>query len=367
MQLGITPRLAGAGMIAFALVAASCGDPADRPGTVGEPAADVRGRHDVVRPRLLIAQAQFHEVLEPNGETVITPGPARLTIATRADAGWTTEIVEDADGNVFHKAVGFGASRSGSEIVTISGNAEPAPAYLKRWRRGLDRWEPEVLASMTFGHRHNRFRDVEIGDLVGDEELELAVATHDDGVVAVVRRGEDARWTVDVLDRSPATFVHEIELGDLDGDGRLEIYATPTAPNRMDRGRQPGKVIQYRRSGDGWNASPVAVFDDRHAKEIVVADMDGLGRPDLFAAVEPPADPAVGEVRRTTIVRYRLDGGDWRGQPVAEIPAPACRSLTVGDVDGDGRREMIAGCGRTGLWMLQPHGAEWRGGQSADA
>ena len=45
------------------------------------------------------------------------------------------------------------------------------------------------------------------------------------GVIAVVsHRGDD--WQARELYREPSTFVHEIELGDLDGDGVLEVYAT---------------------------------------------------------------------------------------------------------------------------------------------
>ena len=40
-------------------------------------------------------------------------------------------------------------------------------------------------------------------------------------------------------------FVHEIEIGDVDGDGVLEVYATPSEPNRLDGKPQSGVVVRY--------------------------------------------------------------------------------------------------------------------------
>ena len=78
----------------------------------------------------------------------------------------------------------------------------------------------------------------------------------------------------DELDALPDTFVHEIEIGDLDADGALEVYATPSEPNRLDGTPQSGEVVRYvpsRKEG----RHVVAALGDRHAKEILVDDVDG--------------------------------------------------------------------------------------------
>ena len=338
----------------------SCSDPRPTQGRSERAVVAMGETGPTSRPRLLIAQAQFDEKVDSAGETEITPGPARLTIAHLGEAGWTHEVVEDPESNVFHKAVAFGSFGETAEVLTIAGNAAPAPALLKLWHRGPIGWRSEVLVSATFGGNFNRFRDIEIGDLDGDGVLEFVVATHDNGVVAVMRRDSDQQWKSTVIDRAAATFVHEIELGDLDGDGVLEIYATPTAPNRMDQGTQPGRIVEYRLSNAGWSPAVVAAFDNRHAKEILIADVEGDGRDHLYAAVEPLAATSSGGARYTELVRFHRVESDWRVSTVARIPAPSCRSLVVGDVDGDGSSEMIAGCGRTGLWMLRPQEAGWQ-------
>jgi hypothetical protein len=340
-------------MVLLAALALACGDSPPAPPVDDGPAAP-----PAEVPALLIAQAQFDESPDGSGQVVITPGAAKLTIATRSGDGWRAEVVEDPDSNVFHKAMWFEQRDRPPGILTIAGNPAPAPALIKLWRRDPAGWRAAALAEATFGNRFNRFRDVEAGDLDGDGQPELVVATHDTGVVAVLRFGDGA-WTSEALDRSAATFVHEVELGDLDGDGRLEIYATPTAPNRLDRGVQPGRIVEYSPTAAGWTAVPVEVFDDRHAKEIMVADVDGDGRPELLAAVETAA-PAGDSGLEVSIVRFDRTAAGWSSSRVADVPARGCRSLVAGDVDGDGRSEVVAGCGRSGLWLLEPGDPPWR-------
>ena len=118
----------------------------------------------------------------------------------------------------------------------------------------------------------------------------------------------------------------------------------------------------YSFDGAGWVPSQVAAFADRHAKEILAIDLEGAGRIDLFAAIEPPRaiaerpDPTPPMV---SITRYRWDGGAWLTAEVATIPAESCRFLRAGDVDGDRRRELVAACGNSGLWLLRPGAGGW--------
>jgi hypothetical protein len=99
-------------------------------------------------------------------------------------------------------------------------------AALKLWRPGL---EPQVLWKADFGGRFSRLRDAEVADVLGDGVPTLVVATHDQGVVALVRPDGAGGFSAKEIDRQADTFVHEVEVGDLDGDGVLEVYATPAA------------------------------------------------------------------------------------------------------------------------------------------
>ena len=273
------------------------------------------------------------------------PLPARLGILTQTAEGWTHRYIEDPDSNVFHKAMAYGPEGAPSGVLTLGGTA----AVVKLWGAN---GEPTTLWEEDFGGAFSRMRDAEVGDIYGDGSAAIAVATHDQGVVAVIRPDGAGGFSVHELDRQPETIVHEIELGDLDGDGVLEVYATPTAPNQVDGTPQPGKVVRYVPAA-GEGRVEVADLGRRHAKEILVDDIDGDGRDELYVSVEAVSGGQV-EIRR-----YLAGTDPAAGQTVATFDDQLTRFLTVGDIDGDGNKEMVAATSRRGLWLLRPGAGEW--------
>jgi hypothetical protein len=311
------------------------------------PAAAVRAQAEVEAasttpddlPRGLLLSLSPFEV-SPEGKVLPKPTAARLEILTREGGAWKVRAITDPDSNVFHKAIAFDGG-----ILTLGGTA----AALKLWRpdaSGTD-FTAETLWTKDFGGRFSRMRDAEVADLDGDGRPDLAVATHDQGVVAIVKQGAGGAWEVEEIDHEKDTFVHEIEVGDLDGDGVVEVYATPSEPNRLDGTPQPGKVTRYV-PAKGEGRVVVADLGDRHAKEILVADVDGDGRDELYVAVEAVSGGRV-EIRR-----YDAETPPTGGAVVAELDDTQTRFLTAGDVDGDGGREMVAAGMKSGLWLLRP-------------
>ena len=234
---------------------------------------------------------------------------------------------------------------------------------MKVWRRTADGWKGELLWSEGFGGKFNRFRDVEIGDVTGDGKADIVVATHDQGVVAVLQ-SEAGGWKPTVIDEKPDTFVHEIEIGDVDGDGQNEIFATPSAPNKADGTPQPGWVVMYKFDVQSFNRTEIAHWDGRHAKEILVADVRGTENPCLYTVLEA----TLGKYNMPTqdeqveISEYCFDGSDKppEGVLIATLPDVQCRFLNAGDVDGDGHAELIASGFKSGLWMIKPGQPEWK-------
>jgi len=242
-------------------------------------------------------------------------------------------------------------------ILTVGGMG----AAVKLWRRQGGEWRAETLWQAEVGGERNRMREVEVADLFGDGRPALAVATHDQGVVAVLRQQADGTWSTQELDREANTWVHEVEVGDLDGDGTLEIYATPSEPNELGGREQRGTVVRYVPRTNG-RRTVVADLGSRHAKEIWVGDVDGDGRDELYVAVEALATG--GAIQEPVeIRRYDHDTPPDQGAVIARIEGERLmRFLTVGDLDGDGKREMVAAGFSQGLWLLRPGRdprAEW--------
>jgi hypothetical protein len=100
--------------------------------------------------------------------------------------------------------------------------------------------------------------------------------------------------------------------------------------------------------GTGQGRAVVAELGDRHAKEILAGDVDGDGRDELYVSVEAVAGG------RVEILRFDADTAPAAGMVIASLDDKLCRFLTAGDIDGDGHREMVAAGHKSGLWLLRP-------------
>ncbi|MBC7170790.1 MAG: VCBS repeat-containing protein, partial [Polyangiaceae bacterium] len=199
-------------------------------------------------------------------------------------------------------------------------------------------------------------RDAEVADIYGDGNPAIVVATHDQGVVAALRPRANGEHEVIRLDAMPNTFIHEIEIGDLNGNGTLEVYATPSEPNRLGVDSQHGEVVRYVPK-DGEGRVVVADLGNRHAKEIYVGDVDGDGRDELYVAVEAltsGSGPSLRVIEPVEIRRYDEGTAPDARVVIATLDDRFCRFLTAGDVDGDGKRELVAAGFRSGVWLLRP-------------
>ena len=278
-------------------------------------------------------------VLE-SGPSGPVPQPAQLGILTNDGNGWSYRSIEDDDSNVFHKAMSFTPTGGEPGLLTAAGTR----AMVKIWHPD---GSSETLWEKDFGGKFSRMRDIETADVNGDGVIDIVVATHDQGVVAVLYGDSSGGFAVEELDAEPNTFVHEIEVGDLNGEGVPEIYATPSLPNKLDGTPQPGLVTRYV-PGLDEGRTVVADLGDRHAKEILVEDVDGDGIDELYVSVEAVAGG------RVEILRFDAGTDPTQGELITSLDDSLTRFLTAGDVDGDGIKEMVAAASKSGLWLLRP-------------
>jgi len=309
---------------------------------------------------LLLAQAWFENQTDPEtGDKKPIPAPARLTLIRGTGESWSVETLDDPESNVFHKALPLSRPDGSTALLTIGANK----ARLKTWVRGDAGWQATTIWAPTFGGEQERLRDLEIGDVTGDGRDDAVIATHDLGVVAVVEIPDEGDWRVHEVDRTEERiFVHEIEIGDVDGDGRAEFFATPSAPNVLDGTPQPGAIVGYRYRDGSSARFEVASFLGAHVKEILVADLEGRGTADLYAAIEPERKKVGDKVQASDpliIRRYRWEDGKVTETDMATFRDEQCRFLTYGDLTGDGKLELVASTMTAGIYMLRQGEGGW--------
>ena len=300
-------------------------------------------------PTLVLAQAWF--LKDEQGKS--QPGPARLEIWRRSPAGWFSSLLEDEESNVFHKTI-IGDDRS---ILTIGAMG----AKLKRWvfDGEAKSWSQTTLWSQSWGGKFDRLRDIEVGDVDGDGADEYVIATHDYGVIAVYNPATDGgEPEIIEMDKKADTFVHEIEIGDIEGDGKLEFFATPSDRNKSGVS-QHGEVVMYKWDGKAYARSVVDPGEGTHAKEILAADIDGDGKSELFSVQEAVLENKK-MVKPVTIRQYTRNAeGSFSFTEIAQIEDKMTRFIIAEDFDGDGQKELIAAAKKTGLYRITKDGDKW--------
>jgi hypothetical protein len=163
-------------------------------------------------------------------------------------------------------------------------------------------------------------RGLALGDLNGDGNLDVAVANSASASVSVLLGNGDGTFG----ERSNlVTGVDPgaVALADLDGDGALDLVTL----NRGDN-NPPGTLSILRGNGDGTFGTHVEVTTDGSPVALRVGDVDGDAVPDLVVATTDPDQLVVLHGR-----------GDGTFGPNFDVPLPGQpAALGLGDFDGDG-------------------------------
>ena len=186
------------------------------------------------------------------------------------------------------------------------------------------------------------------GDLNGDGHIDLVTIAsgfrlpfpfgtplNQNGLFVLLGNGDGsfragASYLTDGLPNS--TRLSSVALADLNGDGRLDIAA---ARNFNFTGDRVDDTVVLLGAGDG-SFGPAATYDGAaEARQLGVADLNGDGVPDLVIN-EATVDPDKAGVN------VLLGVGDGSFGRKSTYYAGDTRAFAVGDLDGDGKSDVLA-------------------------
>jgi len=192
-------------------------------------------------------------------------------------------------------------------------------------------------------------RSIALGDLDGDGADEIVVGTRPSGAVLVLDAGPTGyiATTIDREQYGIGTTnTREVLVADVDSDGALEILVATARASAENWQATPGSIFLYRRSPDGWDRILIDDHGGRtHTRMVAVADVknDGVNRilSSAVGVVQPGStliDPEP-ELRM-----YTLTGSRAVCQPIGTLENMIkSRSFAAGDIDGHGRIAFVVG------------------------
>ncbi len=161
-----------------------------------------------------------------------------------------------------------------------------------------------------------------VGDLNGDGFPDIAVANADAGSVSIYFQSaaSPGTFTAGPILTMPGRVPLDVAVGDLDGDGRMDIAVAASGANNV--------LVFYQTATAGTfsAATPVAVNGDPQA--VSIGDLDGDTKMDL----------AVATASNFVSVRFQA-GALATGPDIAVGQQPV--AVKVVDLDGDGRMDLL--------------------------
>ncbi len=186
--------------------------------------------------------------------------------------------------------------------------------------------------------------DCAVGDLDGDCVQEFVIATRNPDGLHWFGRTDQGAWLPHLMDDSFPSISVGTALVDLTGNGKLDLIS-----GTSDRGNY---VFWWECPDDPtrrWTRRVVFELPDNRIHDLLVADIDGDGRDELYVwnpdaetifTVPVPDDPFV---------------TPWPGVHKVATGVNE-QDFAVADVDGDGRLELIAGTS----WYRLLSSGEWK-------
>jgi hypothetical protein len=242
----------------------------------------------------------------------------------------------------------------GLKVADIDGDGRADAVVNRVWLRNPGRLDSSAAWEARSYMGEYSWQDVflDAGDVDGDGRMDIAASPSEPKGgryrISWFRSpaAPDSPWTENVVDQNVETVHHFLALRDMDSDDDMDVVSA-----QMNQGGDPDEVKVYYNDGAGkaWRKQVLATTGSHSMRAL---DLDDDGDIDLFGA-DWEIEDHTGDYP-VTLWRNRTSLPSAWNRHVIDTDRPGqAVFIEAADLDGDGWKDAVAG----GFWYRNPRGS----------